>query len=134
MFGRQNHLKLLAPLALWTMIFSSGAWGGNLKKVWPYISWQHGVASSIKLQCKNCSTNFPRYFFRTFIQSFVKTPKTLPYLKVSQWKYFVTVYVHVTSRRKTISSIFLVIYTLQRKLYKYHRFNSVEKRYMFIFI
>ena len=29
---------------------------------------------------------------------------------------------------------FLVIYTLQRKLYKYHRFNSVEKIYVYIYL
>ena len=33
--------------------------------------------ASIKLQCKNCSTNFPRYFFSTLIQSCVETSKTL---------------------------------------------------------
>ena len=40
----------------------------------------------------------------------------------------------MTSRRKTISSNCLVIYTLQRKLYKYHRFNSVEKIYVYIYL
>ena len=124
MFGRQNHLKPLAPLALRTMIFSSGASGGNLKKVWPYIPWQRGVASSIKLQCKNCSTNFPRYFFRTFIQSCVETPKTL------QKSFSVIVVCRrlcslETSRRKTISLNFGDLHVTEKVI----QISSVQFRW-----